>query len=167
MRRDLILSASISGFPTYAKDWHFSISIQNRYSQSLTHFTPTYRTLKSVKSLHHSVSNFRGPNHQCPNSPFPRQVLILRKAQEDLEKEAKRKEEERVSAINELVPPLDINGFDEGEFWVLITCAIKKEWYPIENMRGSSRCLVGCHLSGVICSAKELNTKGSTTLFFL
>jgi len=42
-------------------------------------------------------------------------VLILRKAQEDLEKEAKRKEEERVSAINELVPPLDINGFDEDD----------------------------------------------------
>lgn len=42
-------------------------------------------------------------------------VLILRKAQEDLEKEAKRKEEERVSAINELVPPLDIDGYDEEE----------------------------------------------------
>ena len=43
------------------------------------------------------------------------QVLILRKAQEDLEKEAKRKEEERVNAINELVPPLDIEGYDEGK----------------------------------------------------
>jgi len=42
-------------------------------------------------------------------------VLILRKAQEDLEKEAKRKEEERVNAINELVPPLDIDGYDEDE----------------------------------------------------
>jgi len=42
-------------------------------------------------------------------------VLILRKAQEDLEKEAKRKEEERVSAINELVPPLDISGYDEDD----------------------------------------------------
>jgi len=42
-------------------------------------------------------------------------VLILRKAQEDLEKEAKRKEEERVNAINELVPPLDIDGYDEEE----------------------------------------------------
>jgi len=42
-------------------------------------------------------------------------VLILRKAQEDLEKEAKRKEEERVNAINELVPPLDIEGYDEEE----------------------------------------------------
>ena len=39
----------------------------------------------------------------------------MRKAQEDLEKEAKRKEEERVNAINELVPPLDIDGYDEGE----------------------------------------------------
>merc|ERR1739838_857961 len=36
-------------------------------------------------------------------------VLILRKAQEDLE------EEERVSAINELVPPLDISGYDEDD----------------------------------------------------
>merc|ERR1712212_578903 len=34
---------------------------------------------------------------------------------EDLEKEAKRKEEERVSAINELVPPLDIDGYDEDD----------------------------------------------------
>merc|ERR1711872_238374 len=29
--------------------------------------------------------------------------------------EAKRKEEERVNAINELVPPLDISGFDEDD----------------------------------------------------
>lgn len=42
-------------------------------------------------------------------------VLILRKAQEDLEKEAKRKEEERVNAINELVPPLNIDDYDEDD----------------------------------------------------
>jgi len=42
-------------------------------------------------------------------------VLILRKAQEDLEKEAKRKEEERVNAINELVPPLNIDDYDEED----------------------------------------------------
>lgn len=42
-------------------------------------------------------------------------VLILRKAQEDLEKEAKKKEEERVNAINELVPPLHLDDYDEED----------------------------------------------------
>ena len=42
-------------------------------------------------------------------------VLILKKAQEDLQREQAQKDAAKFEAIGEIVPPLDIEGYEEGE----------------------------------------------------
>ena len=42
-------------------------------------------------------------------------VLILKKAQEDLQREQAVKNAAKFEAIGEIVPPLDIEGYEEGE----------------------------------------------------
>ena len=42
-------------------------------------------------------------------------VLILKKAQEDLAREQAEKDAAKFEAIGEIVPPLDIEGYEEGE----------------------------------------------------
>ena len=41
-------------------------------------------------------------------------VLILKKAQEDLQREQAEKDAAKNEAIGEIVPPLDIEGYEEG-----------------------------------------------------